>query len=143
MKRRFFTAAVAFAFWGPFAKAAPLPRVQQTPMFADLVKSGALPPVDQRIPQQPSIVTRFSGSDGPGRSGGQINMLVTSARDTRLMTLYGNARLIVYDDQFKLQPDILESYDVKDNREFTFHLRPGHRWSDGKPFTTEDFRFFW
>src|SRR6516164_4966295 len=59
------------------------------------------------------------------------------------MTLYGNARLIVYDDQFKLQPDILESYDVKDNKEFTFHLRAGHRWSDGAPFTTEDLRFFW
>jgi peptide/nickel transport system substrate-binding protein len=144
MKRRFFTAAVALSFWRPsFAEAAPLPKLQETPMFADRVKSGALPPVDQRIPQQPSIVTHFSGSDGPGRSGGQINMLITSARDTRLMTLYGNARLIVYDDQFKLQPDILESYDVKDNKEFTFHLRAGHRWSDGEPFTTEDFRFFW
>ena len=55
------------------------------------------------------------------------------------LTLYGNARLIVYDDQFKLQPDILESYDVKDNKEFTFHLRAGHRWSDGEPFTTERF----
>ena len=144
MKRRFFTAAVALAFWRPsFAKAEPLPKMQETPMLANLVKSGALPPVDQRIPQQPSIVTHFSGSDGPGRSGGQINMLISSARDTRLMTLYGNARLIVYDDQFKLQPDILESYDVKDNKEFTFHLRAGHRWSDGEPFTTEDFRFFW
>ena len=70
-------------------------------------------------------------------------MLVASARDTRLMTLYSNARLIVYDDQFKLHPDILESYEVKDNREFTFKLRAGHKWSDGQPFTTEDFRFFW
>src|SRR5690606_13799082 len=24
-----------------------------------------------------------------------------------------------------------------------FHLRPGHKWSDGQPFTTEDFRFWW
>ena len=59
------------------------------------------------------------------------------------MTLYSNSRLIVYDDQFKLQPDILESYEAKDNREFTLKLRAGHKWSDGKPFTTEDFRFFW
>ena len=26
---------------------------------------------------------------------------------------------------------------------FTFHLRPGHKWSDGHPFTTEDFRYYW
>ena len=78
-----------------------------------------------------------------GKPGGEVNILVASARDTRLMTLYSNSRLIVYDDQFKLQPDILESYEAKDNREFTLKLRAGHKWSDGKPFTTEDFRFFW
>ena len=70
-------------------------------------------------------------------------MLVASARDTRLMTVYSYTRLIVYDDQFKLHPDILESYEAKEGREFTFKLRAGHKWSDGHPFTTEDFRFFW
>ena len=145
MKRRVFTAAIAFALWGPsFAEAAdPLPKLQETPMFADQVKSGALPPVDKRVPEVPSIVKQFSGSDGPGQLGGQVNMLMANARDTRMMTLYANARLIVYDDQFKLQPDILESYEVKDSREFTFKLRAGHKWSDGQPFTTEDFRYFW
>ena len=59
------------------------------------------------------------------------------------MTAYSYTRLIVYDDKFKLHPDILESYEAKDGREFTFTLRAGHKWSDGHPFTTEDFRFFW
>ena len=112
-------------------------------MYVDQVKAGTLPSVDKRIPAQPSIVKQFSGPDGVGRPGGQINMLVASARDTRLMTIYSNARLIVYDDQFKLQPDILESYEVKEGRIFTLKLRPGHKWSDGQPFTTEDFRYFW
>jgi peptide/nickel transport system substrate-binding protein len=70
-------------------------------------------------------------------------MLVASARDTRLMTIFSYTRLIVYDDKFKLKPDILESYEEKDGREFTFKLRAGHKWSNGHPFTTEDFRFFW
>ncbi|MBV8392297.1 MAG: ABC transporter substrate-binding protein, partial [Alphaproteobacteria bacterium] len=26
---------------------------------------------------------------------------------------------------------------------FTLKLRPGHKWSDGQPFTTADFRYFW
>ena len=59
------------------------------------------------------------------------------------MTVYSYMRLIIYDDQFKLHSDILESYEAKDGREFTFKLRAGHRWSNGQPFTTEDFRFFW
>src|SRR5258708_15827316 len=144
MKRRFFTAASAVALLAPrFAKADTHPGMQETPMFPDQVKAGTLPPVDKRIPAHPSIVSHFAGSDGAGRSGGQVNMLVSSARDTRLMTLYSNARLMVYDEKFELHPDILESYENKESREFTFKLRPGHKWSDGHPFTTEDFRYFW
>ncbi len=144
MKRRVFTAVVAFgAFAMPMSPQAAPPKMQETPALAEQVKSGTLPAVDKRIPQQPSIVSHFPGGDGVGRSGGEINILIGGARDTRLMTIYSNARLIVYDDQFKLHPDILESYEVKDGREFTFKLRAGHKWSDGHPFTTEDFRYFW
>ena len=144
MKRR----ALAKAFLvglvcGPAFAADPLPALQETPMFAEQVKSGALPPVAKRVPEQPLVVSQFAGGDGPGRQGGQLNMLVASARDTRLMTVYSYTRLIVYDDKFKLHPDLLESYEAKDGREFTFKLRAGHKWSDGQPFTTEDFRFFW
>ncbi|MEI6202845.1 MAG: ABC transporter substrate-binding protein, partial [Enhydrobacter sp.] len=106
------------------------------------VKAG-LPPVDKRIPSDPSIVEVFYGGEGPGRNGGDCNMLIANARDTRLMTLYSNARLIVYDDKLTLHPDILSSYEAKDGREFTLKLRAGHKWSDGRPFTTEDFRYFW
>lgn len=144
MKRRVFAMALLGGMLGgPVFAADPLPTMQETPMFADQVKSGALPPVDKRIPQPPWIVKTFAGGDGPGRQGGQLNMLVASARDTRLMTIYSYTRLIIYDDKFTLRPDILESFENKDDKEFTFKLRAGHRWSDGQPFTTEDFRFFW
>ncbi len=144
MKRRALTTALLFGWMaGPALAADPLPALQETPMLADQVKSGALPPVDKRVPQQPWVVTQFAGGDGPGRQGGQLNMLVASARDTRLMTIYSYTRLIIHDPKFKLKPDILESYEEKDGREFTFKLRAGHKWSDGEPFTTEDFRFFW
>jgi len=32
---------------------------------------------------------------------------------------------------------------VEKGRVFTFKLRAGHRWSDGRPFTSEDFRYYW
>lgn len=144
MKRRVLTAALMFGWMaGPVLAADPLPALKETPMFTDQVKSGALPPVDKRVPEQPWVVKYFAGGDGPGQQGGQLNMLVASARDTRLMTIFSYTRLIIYDDKFKLKPDILESYEEKDGREFTFKLRAGHKWSDGHPFTTEDFRFFW
>ncbi len=143
MKRRVFTAALALgAVWRPALLRA-APALQETPSLADRVKSGALPSVDKRVPTRPSVVSRFAGADGPGQSGGEVNMLIANARDTRLMTIYSNARLIVYDDQFKLESDILDSYEVKDGRIFTFKLRAGHKWSDGQPFTTEDFRYYW
>ena len=144
MKRRLLTQVLLLGLVGAPAFAAdPLPAMQETPSLMEQVKSGALPPVDKRIPQQPQIVKRFAGGDGPGKHGGQLNMLISGARDTRLMTVYSYTRLIVYDDKFKLHPDILESYEVKEGREFTLKLRAGHKWSDGHPFTTEDFRFFW
>ena len=33
--------------------------------------------------------------------------------------------------------------EIEEGRAFTMHLRDGHRWSDGAPFTTEDFRYWW
>jgi peptide/nickel transport system substrate-binding protein len=144
MRRRVFLGGTLFGLFGkPVFAAGPLPALLETPMFADRVKSGALAPVAQRIPEEPWVVKTFAGGDGPGRPGGQLNMLVSSARDTALMTVYSYTRLIAYDDKFNLHPDIIESYDIRDGREFTFHLRAGHKWSDGHPFTTEDFRFFW
>ena len=65
------------------------------------------------------------------------------SRDTRLFTIYGYARLVGYDRNLNIVPDILESLEVKDGRMFTLHLRRGHRWSDGQPFTSEDFRYYW
>jgi len=145
MKRREFTAAITLgALLGRVGLAkADTPTLEETPMYRDQVRSGGLPPVDRRIPSEPCVVKEFYGGDGPGAHGGECNMLIANVRDTRLMTLYANARLIVYDDHFKLHPDILASYEAKEDRIFTLKLRAGHKWSDGQPFTTEDFRYFW
>ncbi len=44
----------------PAFAADPLPAMKETPRLANRVKSGALPPVDKRIPQQPRIIERFA-----------------------------------------------------------------------------------
>ena len=73
MKRRLLTQVLLLGLGGAPAFAAdPLPEMQETPSLVEQVKSGALPPVDKRIPQQPQIVTRFAGGDGPGQPGGRV-----------------------------------------------------------------------
>ena len=140
MKRRLLIQAPLISLLAAPALAEdPPPEMQEPPSLADRVKSGALPPVDKRIPQQPRIIDHFAGGEGPGKHGGQLNTLISGSRDTRLMTVYSYTRLIVYDEKFTLHPDILESFEVKEDREFTLKLRAGHKWSDGHPFTTADF----
>ena len=95
-------------------------------------------------PEEPSVVEFDAGSGkSVGKPGGELHMLVGRAKDTRLMVVYGYARLVGYDQQLELVPDILKDVEVEDGRIFTLHLRKGHRWSDGEPFTSEDFRYWW
>jgi peptide/nickel transport system substrate-binding protein len=61
----------------------------------------------------------------------------------RVMTIYGYARLVGYDEKLNMQADILERFDVADDRVFTFKIREGHKWSDGSLLTPEDFRYCW
>ncbi len=108
------------------------------------VAEGVLPPLAERLPKVPRVVP-LDGTDGgvAGRHGGMVKMLIASQRDIRYMPINGYSRLIGFDRHFNFQPDLLERYEVEGERIFTFHLRPGHRWSDGSPFTTEDFRYVW
>jgi peptide/nickel transport system substrate-binding protein len=97
---------------------------------------------DAGPPDEPSVV-EMDGHKTVGKPGGQLDMLVGRAKDTRLMVVYGYARLVAYNEALELEPDILKDVEVEDGRIFTLHLRPGHRWSDGEPFTSEDFRYWW
>ncbi len=115
----------------------------EPPVFLPRVESGELPPVAERLPRRPLVTRLESMGREPGRYGGRLRMLVSRAKDVRLMVVYGYARLVAYDEDLDLVPDLLERVEVEDERTFTLHLRPGHRWSDGHPFTAEDFRYYW
>src|SRR5580704_1286901 len=112
--------------------------LQETPFFADAVRDGKLPPVLQRIPSEPALAEL----ETLGKPGGDMRMLMASAKDTRLMVVYGYARLVAYTPGLAIVPDMLLGVDVEEGRIFTLHLRPGHKWSDGQPFTAEDFRYW-
>lgn len=114
----------------------------QSPQLMALVESGVLPSVGERLPRLPREALLGDGQS-LGRYGGRIDMQMVKASETRQMVVYGYARLVKYGRDYGLEADILESIDVEGGRIFTMTLREGHRWSDGVPFTTEDFRFWW
>lgn len=118
-----------------------LPAVAQdfkdAPFFADQVKDKKLPPIAERLPKAPIVV------DAAGQYGGDMVTLVPRPRDIRYISTFTYTRLVGYDRNLQLQPDLLEKFENEEDRVFTFTLRPGHRWSDGSPFTTEDFRYYW
>lgn len=100
-----------------------------------------MPELSDRLPKKPRVVNMASMGRKPGNYGGSLRILIGSQKDIRLMTIYGYARLVGYDQTLKLQPDILESVEIIDDRAFTFKIRDGHRWSDGSYLTSEDFRY--
>ena len=115
----------------------------ESPMLAELVASGELPPLEQRLPTPPRTMTSTRAHYSPGKYGGELVLLMGKSKDVRLMVVYGYARLVGYNLDYELVPDVVESFDVEEDRRFTFHLRKGHRWSDGHPFSAESFRYYW
>lgn len=106
-----------------------------------LIEAGKLPELPLRLPRNPRVVNVGAMGREPGKYGGVIRSLIGGQRDIRLMTINGYARLVGFDENLNFQPDILENFEVSEDRVFTFHIRDGHRWSDGEYLTAEDFRY--
>jgi peptide/nickel transport system substrate-binding protein len=119
------------------------PPLRETPMLAAEVDAGKLPRVSERVPKDPLVSTFAVPGAVIGRHGGDLHILMARPQDIRMLVVYGYSRLVGYDTNFDLHPDILQSVDNDHDRVFTLHLREGHRWSDGAPFTAEDFRYWW
>ena len=124
---------------------APVPAMSftETPSLAADVQRKTLPPVGARLPSEPLFVDPKASGRTQGKQGGVLRMLLSKEKDVRLLNTWGYARLVAWTPQLELKPDILKAIEVKGGREFTLRLRAGHKWSDGKPFTSEDFRYFW
>ncbi len=109
----------------------------------DRINAGELPELAMRLPNNPRVVDLKSMGREPGQHGGKVRMLIGRQKDIRYMPINSYSRLVGYNEQLELVPDVLESYTVEDGRIFTLHLRSGHCWSDGSAFTSADFDYFW
>ena len=136
--------SVVFALVVCTAAQAQTPIVpQESSFWAQEVLSGNMPPVTQRMPSEPLVVDLEAKGRSIGEQGGTLRTLVSRSKDVRQMVVYGYARLVGYDQNYELYPDILRDVEVEEGRKFTLHLREGHKWSDGHPFTSADFEYYW
>lgn len=114
----------------------------EAPALAEKVAAGELPSVEERLPSEPYVSTAeeigiyggtFRGA-GFGPTHGQL--------DTEGMRFTGLMRVLP--DNVTVEPFIIKSYDVNDDfSEYVLHLREGMKWSDGAPFTADDFVFWY
>jgi ABC-type transport system substrate-binding protein len=126
----------------PQTPAAAAASKKEAPMLADLVKSGKLPPVDQRLPKNPLVVQPV---EKVGKYGGTWRTALIGGQDTAWLTrTLGYDNLVRWDREWKqVVPNIAESFEASpDAKEFTFKLREGMKWSDGQPFTADDIVFY-
>lgn len=134
------TAGLWLCFFGAIAQAQ---TVEEPSYLASRIASGELPEMAKRLPDNPLVIDIPALGREYGTYGGSIRTLMARSKDIRMLTVYGYARLVGFDNELNLSADILESYDVEEGRIFTFKIRAGHKWSDGHPFTSEDFKYYW
>ena len=119
------------------------PTPQESNFWQAEVDLGHLPAVADRLPETPLVVDLEAKGRSLGVQGGTLNTMVTRSKDIRQMVVYGYARLVGFNENYELVPDILESFEEEANRKFTLRLRPGHKWSNGDAFTSADFEYWW
>jgi peptide/nickel transport system substrate-binding protein len=141
-RRSFIGGLVGAAIAPSLAKGA-ADRDIEPEFLRDWLRAGRIPAMVERLPTHPRIINMKEMGMQPGVYGGTVRTIIGSAKDIRYMTVYGYSRLIGYNTRLEFQPDILMGFTSENDTVFTFHLREGHRWSDGSPFTADDFRYWW
>lgn len=114
---------------------------KEAPMLAERVRAGELPPLAERLPENPMVVQPLNG---PGRYGGTLTGTTLAASTTSdLQTTMVPSLVRFNHDLNEYEPEVAESIEFNDDfTTCTIRLRRGIRWSDGEPFTTDDVMFY-
>ncbi|OQA47071.1 MAG: putative ABC transporter-binding protein precursor [Chloroflexi bacterium ADurb.Bin325] len=120
------------------AAEAPASAFKEAPMLAERVAAGTLPPVDQRLPEEPLIMDPV---ESIGEYGGTIRMMDMG----HLLMTIGAEPLVKWKrDLNGTRPNVITSWKWNDEAtELVAQFRKGIKWSDGEPFTVDDYLFWW
>jgi peptide/nickel transport system substrate-binding protein len=114
----------------------------EAPMLADMVASGDLPPVEERLPESYSVI---QPRESIGTYGGTLNTASWWPEAGNVQLFFAVEAPIMWKaDLTGYEPALVDSYEWSDDGlTFTMHLRSGLKWSDGEPYTSADWEFFW
>jgi len=117
-------------------------KYNEAPMLRVQVAAGELPPVEERIPEEPKVIKPL---EEIGQYGGTLNIgdlgpfNAIDARELRVQGLFE-----ISNDGTKVLPNVAKGYDLsEDKKTLTIFLRKGLKWSDGYPLTVDDILFWW
>jgi peptide/nickel transport system substrate-binding protein len=116
---------------------------KESPALAELVKQGKLPPVAQRLPAEPLVLKPL---DSIGRYGGTWRRGFIGPSDGENGNRINSSDKLLYWDATgsKIVPGVATKWEMsEDGKTTTLHLRKGMKWSDGAPFTADDFAFWY
>ena len=119
-------------------------KLSEAPMLADLVKAGKLPTVDKRLPD-PDQVMVIKPLKEIGKYGGNWRRAFTGPADYENANRINSTDKILFFDYEgnKIVPSLARDWKVSDDgKTTTIYLRKGAKWSDGTPFTANDFVFW-
>lgn len=129
------------AFKGSFEFTGTIPaKFQEAPMLTALVASGDLPAVEDRLPVAEDVLV-IPVVEEIGEYGGTWRRGFGGPGDGQNMDrVMMDHPLMVDLDGVSILPNLLKGWDVSaDGLTYTFNLRRGMKWSDGEPFTADDF----
>lgn len=141
----------------PTATPQPASKYGESPLLAEMVKAGTLPPVDERLPEDVLVVDAGEGVLNPamktfeiGKYGG--TMRYVTARTDLCAEMWdanceppfrapGSLRAA---SLAELKPNLFKGFEISpDQNTITWHMRKGLKWSDGQPCTTADVKFWY
>jgi len=120
-------------------------KYNEAPMLAEMVARGELPNVDARLPDEGHAYV-MDIIDEVGEYGGELRVYATGPGHWGDVDniMQWDGLFAMPKDGVGIAPQMAEGWEFsEDKKVLTVHLRPGLKWSDGHPFTTEDIRFMY
>ncbi len=102
-----------------------------------------LPPLADRLPEEPLVIAPY---DSIGKYGGTFDAISNASEaGTSDFLSIRHVNLVRYSDDLQtIVPYVAKDWQWNDDfTQLTMHLRKGHKWSDGEPFTSADIKFWY
>jgi ABC-type transport system substrate-binding protein len=116
------------------------PGDRQAPELAVQTETGKLPPLADRLPEDPMVIKPV---ERLGTYGGEWHSFIMNVGGGDVYENIGYDNLVRWaPDWTGVIPNVARSWEIgRDGRDYTFALRKGMKWSDGESFTADDIMF--